>query len=884
MATDPFPLLQRLKVGSYENCAIVTYNADLFFFEQVVLPTLRSHGCNNNLILMDLKQYEASLLSAAHDLRSLGKSYSVWPVSATGAFHPKLIFQSGRRGGRLILGSGNLTVRGFSSNWELFSEIQRGGETDNDGLFQQVWDFVRTVSEGVIGAPERQLRQFEETSHWLLETSEPPDWPRLMVARPEGPSIVAQLRDMVGDTIVRRLIVVAPFFDARLHGIRELVETFKPRQSWLVIQPDKVSFPGKEASKLKQLFVTRFEAPQKEKAAEAYLHAKAYVIETDDGDFCLWGSPNCTSAAIVHPTNVESAILQKGRRGEFVKKLNLSSSLKKSQCFDPSSLTIREGTSDDREVACRLVGAEVQDDTIRVLLADEKFLPQTKAGRLLFWASGEAIGEVAAQRLSDGVFSAEVSLPHERGTVICRLVLSDEGTEVTSTPAAIHFLSVIAQATPSRYSADIERISAAIRSGSADWAKGLEQVCELLFKIELSGTTGDTWTTTKGVARKKADKEDSSEVAEEIKDYEYFVGTRESSRHKGTSAASLLLEDILGALTSQMLRGVQQDSDDEDSNGKDLWKYQEETESGSAESGGTDSVQVVADPDDTLRAHRKLRNGYRRLMRQLTQRYEKLRDNNGQVSAHEFWRLGAVTLLLMNGCGRELRCPESFGSVLIPEDILSEYLPAMAVMFGRVRVLASSNDSSGPLVMKTQIDATDHHILQSAATTSVILSALVEARRQWTQRPEYIRGKDDPHGWPHFTEIVAARSFAALLRLGLLPACKEFVEVAQETIRTSGWLSALGIPVLRESFRELFRRANVIIETEDKFDAQHPPTPISAVKEGAWVCAPSTGVTEVLKVSGKNVELARIGESKKEKERLVVMAKFVIPTRLTRCC
>ena len=242
-----------------------------------------------------------------------------------------------------------------------------------------------------------------------------------------------------------------------------------------------------------------------------------------------------------------------------------------------------------------------------------------------------------------------------------------------------------------------------------------------------------------------------------------------------------------------------------------------------------------------------------------------------------------ATLLLMNGCERELSCSESFGSVLIPEDILSEYLPAMAVMFGRVRVLASTNNSSGPLAMKTHIDATDHHILQSAATTSVILSALVVARRQWIEKPEFIRGKDDPHGWPHFAEIVAARSFAALLRLGLLPTCEDFVEVIQETIRTSGWLSALGIPVLRESFRELSRRANVIIETEDKFDAKHPPTPISAVKEGVWVCAPSTGVTEVLKVSGKNVELARIGESKKEKDRLMVMAKFVTPTGLTRC-
>lgn len=64
MGNEPLPLLKRLKVGVYENSVILTYNADLLFYEQVVLPTLRSRGCYNNLVLMDLEQYEAALTSA----------------------------------------------------------------------------------------------------------------------------------------------------------------------------------------------------------------------------------------------------------------------------------------------------------------------------------------------------------------------------------------------------------------------------------------------------------------------------------------------------------------------------------------------------------------------------------------------------------------------------------------------------------------------------------------------------------------------------------------------------------------------------------------------------------------------------------------------------
>src|SRR3954465_8353035 len=139
MAIDLFPLLKRLQVGSYDNCVILTYTADLYFFEQVVWPTLRSKGCFNNLVIMDSRQYVSALDTEGPLLHRLGKSYSVWPVSATKAFHPKLILQTNERECRLIIGSGNLTVRGFSTNWELFSEVGSTKDTGTSGVFAEAW-------------------------------------------------------------------------------------------------------------------------------------------------------------------------------------------------------------------------------------------------------------------------------------------------------------------------------------------------------------------------------------------------------------------------------------------------------------------------------------------------------------------------------------------------------------------------------------------------------------------------------------------------------------------------------------------------------------------------------------------------------------------------
>lgn len=881
MASEPFCLLKQLKVGSYENCVILTYNADLFFFEQVVLPTLRSHGCNNNLVLMDLKQYEASLVSASRHLGSLGKLYSVLPVKAFGAFHPKLILQAGEKTGRLILGSGNLTVRGFSSNWELFTEVHRDKDGLADGLFQQMWSFVRSISRNAVGAVDRQLSQFEDTSRWLTETARLPDWPRLLAAQPNGPSITDQLHGLVRDRNVRRLIVISPFFDHDLRGLRELSAKFQPEQVWLIVQQDKVSLPGAVAVNLERLCVTDFEPPHSEKAAKAYLHAKAYILETDTGDFCLWGSPNCSSPAIVDTKNVELAILHTGKRGTFVNALGISDLLKKSRCIDPSNLTVRTDSSSNDEKAFRLVGAELCDDTIRVYLADAAFMPSVTIGRLLFFVSQQTLQEVGAKRETEGVFTAKVPLRHDKGVVICRLVLNDGTEDIVSSPAAVHFAAEIAKATPSRHSSDLDRISRAIQAGSSDWAKGLEQAYDLLFKIDQVEAAHASQQAQKGIAHKGSDaSDDNAEKPEEIKEFDYFVGIGPIAAKKGVSPASVILQDMLRALTAQMLRGIEKDGDDVDADDVDVWKYQEEAESDSAESGGTITLEVPMDADDALRAHRGLRNCYRRLMRQLAERYEAIRDKDRNVEGDEFWRLGAVNVLLINGCQRRLKNWESLGQVLAPEDVLSEYLPSVAVMLGRVRVLA--HDCSGPLAMKATCDFSDQHIRRAGATTAVILSSLAMVRRQWLQQPLFIRGKDDPNSYPHFIEIVAARSLATLLRLGLLPTLSEFTAIVEEIMSASEWCASLGTEAVQQSFRVLVQRATIIVKAEDTFDAKYPPTPVASMKEGAWVCAPSTGVTEVLKIRGSNVELLRCGGNRKKDGAVKVSAQFVVPTGLSR--
>lgn len=882
MAIELFPLLKRLKVGSYDNCVILTYTADLYFFEQVVLPTLRSRGSCNNLVIMDSRQYVSALDTSGTLLRRLGKSYSVWPVPAAQAFHPKLLLQTSEKQARLIVGSGNLTVRGFSTNWELFSEIAFNTESENGGLFAEAWKLISESAKDTTTAVRRQLDRMQTTSGSALSSDGGETWPRLLFAAPSQPSLLNQLGALIGKAKVRRLIIVAPFFDPKLQAVREFKSAFGVKDVLAIVQPESVSFPGKMAKTVKNLAVHEFVPPLGTKSG--YLHAKAFVIQTPTTEYTVWGSANCSMSALAGRGNYEAVLVTRSKVGDGVATLGLGESIKKGRKIEPADLELAATQSSRTDDVLSLTSAEVDQGSIRVVISPTDRFSKCDDGRLRLRSEGKPLGEIPVRRADDVTFTGRLNRS-EGGSVICRFVLQDEAGEQESTPVAVHFLQDLEEATPTRLQAQMQRVVKAIQLGTFEWAKGLESVCELVIKIGLhTDAERPTGKNRAQRAKKQASPTDTDEEAK-VGEYEDFVSDADDDRRKEKEVESQnALEDIVSTLRAQILRGVTNEDDEEGEVGDpDAWRYREEAEREAAESGASETQHDLPDSEALEKEHLRVRRGYVQLVRGLTRRYEWLRDYKEAVETEEFWRLDAVNLLLLDGCGRYIERAQDLGAVLLPEDVIKQYLPAAAVFLGRVRELRDSSDGNGPLLDRAKIEQSDAGIRNALRTSCALLTGVVAHWRQLLMQPTF--DDDALNEWPHYTEIVAARCLAAIHRYQLLPTEKELSEEASR----STWLASIERDTLVNTYEDLCRLARSIVRCEDQFAAEQLPHSAQELTPGDWVCSAFTGVTEVVSVSDSNIEIAMIGEPDTAEEwfRIVksdCLRRTNIPTKVHIKC
>src|SRR5262249_54166301 len=175
---------------------------------------------------------------------------------------------------------------------------------------------------------------------------------------PGGVSLAKQVEHALAGQAVRRLVVVAPFFDRALRGLDALREALSPEEVSFVLQPEKVSLPG-EALVGAPVTAYRFAPEGGQRSARAYLHAKLYLLETDDREYCLWGSPNCSAAALAGQGNFETALLAKGPKGHFLDRLGLGPSLADAaRIDDPRILSLREAEGPKRVGAIQLTSVE----------------------------------------------------------------------------------------------------------------------------------------------------------------------------------------------------------------------------------------------------------------------------------------------------------------------------------------------------------------------------------------------------------------------------------------------------------------------------------------------------------------------------------------------
>jgi hypothetical protein len=845
MAIEPFPLLQRLKVGAYDNCVILTYTADLYFYEQVVLPTLRSRGCCNNVVIMDGRQHTSAIDAAGTLLHRLGKSYSVWPVLAAKAFHPKIIFQTNAQRGRLIIGSGNLTVRGFSTNWEVFSELTFTSESESITALTEAWTLITESAQGATKAVRRQIDQVRRTSGALLEIEQEANWPRLLSATPSQTPLLDQLKSVVGRGKVRRVIVVAPFFDSGLRAVKELRRAFGVKDVVVIVQQDSVSFPGKASRNMKNLAVHEFRPPSG--GTSRYLHAKVYIIQTASTEYCVWGSANCSMAALGGKGNYEAVLVKKGKVGDGVSALGLGDSLRKSQRIDPFQLKL--ASQESTEPAFSLISAEVEGGNVSVLIGPISRFAECDHGRLKLTSGGVELGEVKVERTSVSSFTGKLRHDTNGGCVICRLVLKDKAGEQESTPVAIHFLRDLEEATPTRFQSHLRGMIDAIRGGTFDWADGLENVCKLVIKIGTEGARS------KDVVRrnKKLDKPAVDQEKTTEGEYEDFISdTAEEMREAEEARTSSLLEAVVATLRAQIRDGITKEDEDDHFAEHEAWRYQEEVERESAELGVSEPEQGQQDSESLDRKHVRVGRIYVRLIRDLARRYEWLHNNRDLMGREEFWRLDAVNLLLLDGCGRHLDAAHHLGPVLSPEDVAREYFPVLVPVLEGVRSLQRTKEKVGGLLDWTQDGPVDLGIASGLQTTCALLTGVVAHQRCKT---ESVADEEAFDEWSHYAELFAARCLAAMLRKGLLPGQEDIAE----SIGRSAWLTSIGGDKLNEVFDDLCRLGRSIVRCEDRFSVEKPPRALQEFSPGDWVFEAVCGVTEVASAAGSKVEIATFG-------------------------
>lgn len=296
---EEISLLAALKDGRFEASLITTFNATLPFYEEVVLRRLKAAGSNDNVVLMDSVQCARSWATPSLRPRIAGSSYTLIPVVAPGAFHPKICLLAGRKRCVLLIGSHNVTLSGFGFNREVTTLIDVRPDSDaaHRLVLSHAWSLIREwlrtqkelVAPSVIDAALRIGRLIPAAGDAGSQVSDI----RLLGQSREGPSLLDQLERSV-PVPPKQVVVTGAFFDTKHAFLRKLEAQWPGTRIRVIIDPATVEL-GARPSGLRAQFVDAREIwPDK---SDRYLHAKALLLDFGGSHTVVAGSANPSGPA-----------------------------------------------------------------------------------------------------------------------------------------------------------------------------------------------------------------------------------------------------------------------------------------------------------------------------------------------------------------------------------------------------------------------------------------------------------------------------------------------------------------------------------------------------------------------------------------------------------
>ena len=262
---------------------ILTFNANLGFFERAALARVRARGARVTLVS------DADMVHAdPHAVRFAGRAYLDGRAVCRGggAFHPKLIVTVSDTQAAVLVGSGNASPGGWVDNAELWT-LLRATADEGPSTLGRIADFLDAIpgyvqfTPGVgpvLGDVAESLRLFPVTE--------------------EGPQVVTSVWGAIIDQLplaeASGLVVATPFHDREAEATRRLHERFSAKTVDVLVQPSTVFDGARLAATLEAIGGTVSTIADKR-----YHHGKLIEWHTESGPFALTGSANASGAALL---------------------------------------------------------------------------------------------------------------------------------------------------------------------------------------------------------------------------------------------------------------------------------------------------------------------------------------------------------------------------------------------------------------------------------------------------------------------------------------------------------------------------------------------------------------------------------------------------------
>lgn len=312
--------------GPWDSVLFLTFGLQPGFYENVLFRVLADR-CRNRVILCDGDEYQGvcrRIEDSSEQPRSLNQRYVVSGVYCpAGVAHAKCILLANRDEGRLLVGSGNLGMGGYSLNKELFTVWDYNPEKPGRRAeFMAVREMVdRLGAKGWFQQEtDRQIQAMWDKAPWIRGRIEGSALVRHNLDEP----LLNQFVNAIEGNPVQELHVLAAFYDEKLAALRQLLDQINPAKCCVYLQRAKTSinpealralfecWPGKSEVRL-------YSAPGANEH-ETYCHAKLLIATTESSSICLHGSANMSQVAMLRTAdkgNLEMANLLLGNRGNF---------------------------------------------------------------------------------------------------------------------------------------------------------------------------------------------------------------------------------------------------------------------------------------------------------------------------------------------------------------------------------------------------------------------------------------------------------------------------------------------------------------------------------------------------------------------------------------